>query len=268
MRHVLLNILVFIILSSCSDSNKVNKDIDSRDTVILENENMHLLHETSFIKLHLPNHAFSDNDLEYHVSLLNDYLNVLAPDTFQLDIFKLAGDFAEKITNDINAGVSYDLDKYFELNLEVKNKFSVYSFSHRTESAPGILNYPFLVSKTGSKSKAFNLSKIIRCQFKFAFQLNENLYLMLGEGKANAHEESKIAYVIDLKNSVINGEYPAFSKRPLLNYYNGEFTYNTKTKTLNYSSSAIFNDLNYDFYSEAKYGHFAKDSSSAKELSK
>jgi len=139
-----------------------------------------------------------------------------------------------------------------------------YSYGYWSGGTRGFVTHSILTVIRDSSFIAANLAQEIEAYFDTIIQLSDHLYLLFGVAKAYSNTHSHIAYVVRITEE-IDTEYPAFVNRPYLNFYNGTYTYDRRTKLLSFQSEDD-QRIEQVFGNTDKYGKYAEDSLASQKL--
>lgn len=176
--------------------------------------------------------------------------------------------YTENTTKDIvnyinNFNKNPDSIKGLEKNVEFEN-VKIYNYGFWSGGTRGFVTYSILTLEKENSYIAANISENIQARFDSIIKLDKEYYLLLGGDKAYSSAISSIAYLVKITDKV-DLEYPAFVNRPFLNFYNGEYEYDFKTKLLKFKGED-YERLDKVFGYKDKYTKFADDSLSSKKL--
>src|SRR5690606_21739405 len=236
MKTVIVNIIVFFLFIGCS--RKEN------EIVIIEKN-----------VADLAGYMYQPENSEYYNDLIIEKVS------------EKTADLIEKTINleKIDIAQIQGLSK----NAELKN-ISVYSFGYDCGGTRGYITYPVIQWKNNNEPKAKDISLSMNFKVNQIVELNqsEELYLLIGYEKGDGSCHQSIAYVIKINENGMDLKYPAFIKRPYLNFCNGDFSYDHNKKILNFKMDKESNpeDLSNIFYYGDKYREFKNDTLSAKLL--
>lgn len=236
MKTVIVNIIVFFLFIGCS--RKEN------EIVIIEKN-----------VADLAEYMYQPENSEYYNNL---------------NVEKVSKETADLIEKTINLEKT-DISQIQGLskNAELKN-ISIYSFGYDCGGTRGYITYPVIQWKNNNEPKAKDISLSMNFKVNQIVELNqsEELYLLIGHEKGDGSCQQSIAYVIKINENEIDLKYPAFIKRPYLNFCNGDFSYDQDEKILNFKMYKESNpeDLMNVFYYSYKYREFKNDTLSAKLL--
>lgn len=181
------------------------------------------------------------------------------------DIIAHTENTTKDIVNFINKyNKNPDSIKGLEKNAEFEN-VKIYSYGFWSGGTRGFVTYSILTVEKENSFIAANISENIQARFDSIIKMDKEFYLLLGGDKAYSSAVSSIAYLVKISDK-IDLEYPAFVNRPFLNFYNGEYAYDFKTKLLKFKGED-YERLDEVFGYKDKYTKFADDSLSSKKLS-
>jgi hypothetical protein len=181
------------------------------------------------------------------------------------DIIAHTENTTKDIVNFINKySKNPDSIKGLKKNAEFEN-LKIYSYGFWSGGTRGFVTYSILTIETENSFIAANISENIQAGFDSIIKLDKEFYLLLGGDKAYSNAISSIAYLVKITDK-IDLEYPAFVNRPFLNFYNGEYEYDFKTKLLKFKGED-YERLDEVFGFKDKYTKFSDDSLSSKKLS-
>ena len=185
-----------------------------------------------------------------------------------INVDDLAITVSDRIVRSINSGkTDYTLDDILGVNVQTKHRaLKIYSFGHDSGGTRGFITFPILTWKDNNgNTKAFNLSEYTYCKFEEIYRLQNDLFLLLGHESGSGACHQYIAYVIEIKDDIVNAEYKAFANRPVLNLCNNSFSFDSSSKILSCDAKRSAN-LAMQLEDESGYGKFAKDSIDNKRL--
>jgi hypothetical protein len=267
MKKFLLVITLLIFNMSCVEKTtegNFNKQLDSAKIQSNNDENLEN-HEPEWIKIEIPNGDLTSEQIVEYVATLKGW--IYQPDKTNIDVDDLATKLSDRIVGSINSQKSYNLSKILKLDTKFDNeKIKVFSLGHDSGGTRGFINYPIIVWEGDNKKQyAFNLSNDIKCKFEEIHKLANNLFLLIGYESGSGAGYQSIAYVIEIKNDKLNNKYCGFVRRPYLNFRNGKYSFNNKTKILDYKEGSTDN-LDNIFYYPDRYGEYVTDSITAKKM--
>lgn len=271
MKKILLLISILIFTVSCIKKTAEEDFLNQNDSVKIDtNKNKNIskkneIEEPEWVKIEIPNGDLTAEQTMNFVGTLKGW--IYQPNKSNIDITDLAEKLSDRIVSSINSQKSYNLNKILKLNAKLKKEnIKIYSLGHDSGGTRGFINYPIIVWEGKNKKQcAFNLSKDIKCEFEEIHKLTNNLYLLIGYESGSGSGYQSIVYVIEIKNDKLNNKYCAFVNRPYLNFRNGKYSFNNKTKILYYKVDSTDN-LDNIFYYADRYGEYVTDSITAKKM--
>lgn len=207
----------------------------------------------------------SSAELEQKIQVLVDsnQLQEFNPNS-TFDIVSYTENTTKDIVNFIN---KYHQDpetiKGLEMNAALEN-IKIYSYGYWSRGTRGFVTHSILTIEKENSFFAANISENIEARFDSIIKLNNEFYLFLGGDKAYSSAYSNIAYVVRITDK-IDLKYPAFVNRPFLNFYNGQYEYDFKTKLLKFTGEN-YEQLDKVFGYKDKYAKFADDSMASTKL--
>lgn len=268
MKKILLIGILGIALGCQRKENPVLKnEIQPKDT-IQTIKNKDNIDHTVFEKVIIPDGDLSKEQIAGYVGMLKYFM--YQSDQKNIDADDLAENLSDRLVSAINNQIKYSLDTLLTLDAELKKEsLKIYSFGFDCGGTRGFITYPIVVWKdNNNKNHAFNLSKYRNCKFEQVHQLTNNLLLLIGYESGSGAGYQSIAYVIEIKNNKLNPVYPAFVKRPFINFQSGTYTFSNKKKILKFEldKQHSTDNLNDVFYYADRYGDFETDTVSAIKL--
>lgn len=274
MKKILLLFSILIFTTSCikktAEEDFLNQNdsvkIDTNKSKNISNENE--IEEPEWVKIEIPNSDLTTEQIINFIGTLRGWM--YQPNKSNIDITDLADKLSDRIVSSINSQKSYDLNKILKLNAQSeKENIKIYSLGHDSGGTRGFINYPIIVWGVKNKKQcAFNLSKDIKCEFEEIHKLTKDLYLLIGYESGSGAGYQSIVYVIEIKNDKLNNKYCAFVKRPYLNFQSGSYSYNKKTKILEFKLDEQHSTDNLDnvFYYADRYGEYETDTITAEKM--
>lgn len=239
--------MLFCFLCSCSQKKQETK-------FVLENKEQTFDFSNSYEQLEKKIQVVIDNSQIYEFNPNSTF-----------DIIGHTENTTKDIVNFINKyNKNPNSIKGLEKNAELEN-VKIYSYGFWSGGTRGFVTYSILTIEKENSFIAANISENIQARFDSIIKLDEEFYLLLGGDKAYSSVISSIAYLVKITDK-IDLEYPAFVNRPFLNFYNGEYAYDFKTKLLKFKGED-YERLDEVFGYKDKYTKFADDSLSSKKLS-
>lgn len=239
--------MVFCFLCSCSQKKQETK-------FVLENKEQTFDFSNSYEQL----------EKKIQVVIESSQIYEFNPNS-TFDIIGHTENTTKDIVNFINKyNKNPDSIKGLEKNAELEN-VKIYSYGFWSGGTRGFVTYSILTIEKENSFIAANISENIQARFDSIIKLDKEFYLLLGGDKAYSSAISSIAYLVKITDK-IDLEYPAFVNRPFLNFYNGEYEYDSKTKLLKFKGEG-YERLDEVFGYKDKYTKFADDSLSSKKLS-
>ena len=271
MKKILILISIVIIVTSCFKKTDEKYLLNQNDSVKVDSnksnniKNINEIKEPKWEKIEIPNRDLTSEEIIDFQTTLKGW--IYRPDSTNIDVQDLAEKLSDRIIGSINSQKSYNLSKILKLDAKLeKEKIQVYSLGHDSGGTRGFINYPIIVWEGENKKQySFNLSKDIKCEFEEIHKLTNNLFLLIGYESGSGAGYQSIVYVIEIKNDKLNNKYYAFVKRPYLNFRNGKYSFNNKTKILDYKEGSTDN-LDNIFYYPDRYGEYVTDSITAKKM--
>lgn len=267
MKKISLFIALLIFNISCIEKNKKDNFSKQTDSIKIETINSEDIsnQENEWKKIEIPDGDLTPEQIVEYIATLKGW--IYQPEKTNIDVDDLAEKLSNRIVGSINSQKSYNFDEILKLDTKLeKEKIKVYSLGHDSGGTRGFINYPIIVWEDNNQKKyAFNLSNDIKCGFEEIHKLSDNLYLLIGYESGSGAGYQSIVYLIEIKKDKLNNKYCGFVKRPYLNFRNGKYSFNNKTKILEYKEGSTDN-LDNIFYYPDRYGEYVTDSITAKKM--
>jgi len=242
----LILLFLTVILFSCNQKRQETKNIS-------ENQEQTFDYSDTYEKLEKKIQVVIDSGQIYEFNPNSTF-----------DIISFTENTTKDIVNFINKyNKKPDSIKSLEKNAEFEN-IKTYSYGFWSGGTRGFVTYSILTIEKENSFIAANISENIQARFDSIIKLDNELYLLLGGDKAYSSAYSNIAYLVRITDR-IDLEYPAFVNRPFLNFYNGTYEYDFKTKLLKFIGED-YERLDEVFGYKDKYTKYADDSLSSNKL--
>lgn len=209
-----------------------------------------------------------------NLQFLDKYVVSEKPD-FDIDSFGILT--AEKLVRLLTFTDSRKLNLkeygHLELSAFTNDSFDIhiYNFYYYTGGSTGSRDYSVIQWKNkNNKLFAYHLTEALEWEFIEIYKLNSNsanLFILLGSTQVTANQYIGLAKVIQLNDSNINLDYPAFINKPEFEIWSNNLSFDTLTETLSFGLQEMEkSDRNLKMYDSVTYRKIFKVFEKNKEL--